>query len=114
MPVQVAAHSRAEVRVSDEVDAPWAAALVETTGGEITVAHELSGPTGPSVSDCASTPSADWYFPAGTTRVGTDIWMALFNPFPGEATVDLSFDTDNGVRSPRTSRASSCPAAAWS
>ncbi len=99
VPVQVAAHSRFELRVSNEVKAPWAAALVETTGGEITVGHDLSGPSGHSVSDCASTPSAEWYFPAGLSRVGNDIYLALFNPFPGEATVDLSFDTDNGIRS---------------
>lgn len=98
VPIQVAAHSQTEVRVSDVVKAPWAAALVETSGGEITVAHELAGPTGRSISNCASTPSADWYFPAGTTRVGTAMWIALFNPFPGEATVDLAFETENGAR----------------
>ena len=99
VPVQVPAHSRFELKVSDQVTAPWAAALVETTGGEVAVGHDLSGPSGHSVSDCASTPSAEWYFPAGLSRVGSDIYLALFNPFPGEATVDLSFDTDNGIRS---------------
>jgi hypothetical protein len=96
--IEVAAHSRAAVVVSEQVKAPWAAALVEITGGEVTVAHELSGPTGRSVSNCASTPSADWYFPGGTTRVGTDMWIALFNPFPGEATVDIAFETEVGAR----------------
>jgi len=99
VPVQVPAHSRFQLKVSDQVKAPWAAALVETTGGEVSVGHDLSGPAGHSVSDCASTPSAEWYFPAGLSRVGSDIYLALFNPFPGEATVDLSFDTDNGIRS---------------
>jgi hypothetical protein len=102
VPIAVPAHGRAEMRVSEQVTARWAAALVETTGGEVTVAHDLTGPTGRSISDCASTPSAEWYFPAGYSRIGKgDIWLALFNPFPGEATVDLSFDTDNGIRSPQ-------------
>jgi len=101
VPVSVAAHSQTEVRVSDVVKAPWASALVEMTGGEITVAHELTGPTGRSISGCASTPSAAWYFPAGTTRVGTAMWIALFNPFPGEATVDIGFDADDGARTPQ-------------
>jgi hypothetical protein len=102
VPITVAAHSRSDLKVSDQVKAPWAAALVETTGGEVSVAHDLVGPTGHSVSDCASSPSAEWYFPAGSSRVGqSEMYLALFNPFPGEATVDLSFDTDNGIRSPQ-------------
>src|SRR3954451_10814796 len=65
VPVTVPAHGRVGTLVSDVVKAapatPWAAVLVEITGGEVTVAHELTGPDGRSVSDCASTPSADWY-----------------------------------------------------
>ena len=98
--ISVVAHSRAEVRISDQVKAAWAGVLVEATGGELTVAHELTGPTGRSISDCASTPSAQWYFPSGTTRAGSEMWLALFNPFPGEATVDVAFDTEEGARTP--------------
>ncbi len=96
VPVTVPAHSRVGTLVSEVVKANWAAVLVEITGGEVTVAHELTGPDGRSVSDCASTPSADWYFPGGTTVAGTDMYLALFNPFPGEATVDVAFGTDYG------------------
>jgi hypothetical protein len=99
--VTVEAHSQATVRVSDIVKAPWASALVEMSGGGITVVHELRGPTGRSVSACASTPSAQWYFPSGTTRAGSRNFMALFNPFPGEATVDFAFDTEDGARTPQ-------------
>jgi len=101
VPIAVAAHSRSLVRVSDHVTAPWAAAMVEVSGGEITVAHELTGPTGRSVSDCASAPGSTWYFPAGTTRTDTEMWLALFNPFPGEAVLDLAFDTPDGARTPQ-------------
>ena len=93
VPITVPAHGRQQVTVSDHLKAPWASALVETSGGEVTVAHQLTGPAGRSVSTCASRPSASWYFPAGTTRVGATYRLALFNPFPGEATVDLSFST---------------------
>ena len=99
--VKVGAHSQTTVRVSDIVKAPWASALVEMSGGGITVVHELRGPVGRSVSACASTPSAKWYFPSGTTRAGTRNLMALFNPFPGEATVDFAFDTEDGARTPQ-------------
>ncbi len=101
VPVEVPANGRTEVVVSEHVTAAWAAALVEVTGGEITVAHSLTGPTGRSLSDCASSPSAGWYFPGGSTEVGRSMWIALFNPFPGEATVDLAFDTTDGARTPQ-------------
>jgi hypothetical protein len=101
VPVTVAAHSRQQVAVTDHVKAPWASALVEVSGGEVTVAHSLSGPAGRSLSNCAATPGSHWYLPSGTTRPGAQMWIALFNPFPGEATVDLSFDSDEGTRSPQ-------------
>ena len=99
--VKVDAHGQTSVRVSDILKAPWASALVEMSGGEITVVHELRGPAGRSISACASAPSGQWYFPSGTTRAGTRNLMALFNPFPGEATVDIAFDTEEGARTPQ-------------
>lgn len=101
--VEVGAHSRLAVALYPEIlpaPAAWASALVEATGGEITVAHQLRGPNGRSVSDCASSPSANWYFAGGTTLPGADLWLVLFNPFPGDATVDVAFDTDEGARTP--------------
>lgn len=99
-PLQVAAFSTTEVRVSDVVPAPYAAALVEVDGGDIAVQHELAGPAGRSVSPCASTPSPTWTFPVGTTRPGATLTLTLFNPFPGEAVVDVSALSDDGVREP--------------
>ncbi|HEY6532613.1 MAG TPA: DUF5719 family protein, partial [Acidimicrobiales bacterium] len=99
--VPVEPHSRRSVTLSDTVTAPWASALVEASGGEVSVAHQLQGPNGRSISDCASAPSSSWYFPGGTTAVGADMWLALFNPFPGDATVDVSFATDEGARTPQ-------------
>lgn len=101
VPVKVAAHGRESVRVSDIVKAAWASALVEVSGGGITVTHELRGPAGRSVDDCASSPGSAWYFPSGTTRPGARNLLALFNPFPGEATVDVTFDTEDGARTPQ-------------
>lgn len=97
----VPANGRVEVRVSDLAVAPWAAVVVEATGTDVAVDHEVRGPGGRSVSPCASHPSATWYFPAGTTRAGTRSFLALFNPFPGEASVDLAFETEDGARTPQ-------------
>ena len=99
--LDVPAHGRQQVRVSDVIKAAWASALVETSAGQVAVAHELTGPSGRTVTPCASTPGANWYFPAGTTRDGATNFIALFNPFPGAATVDVAFDTDAGARTPR-------------
>lgn len=99
--VRVPAHGQTSVRVSDIVRSMWVSALVEMSGGGITVVHELRGPAGRSISACASSPSGQWYFPSGTTRAGTRNLLALFNPFPGEATVDIAFDTEDGARTPQ-------------
>ena len=98
--VDIAAASRETVTVADVVQSEWAAVIVEVDGGGVSVAHELKGPTGVAFEDCASSPSSKWWFPQATSRNGTRLLLALFNPFPGEATVDLSFDTDDGARVP--------------
>ena len=99
--VAIGAHSQTSVRMSDVIKAPWASVVVEVSGGGITVVHELRGPAGRSISACASSPSSKWYFPSGTTRAGARNFLALFNPFPGEATLDIAFDTEDGARTPQ-------------
>jgi hypothetical protein len=93
--ITVAAHTRATVLLSDLVTAPFAAALVETDGGAIAVEHQLDGPTGRSIAPCASSASSTWYFPTGSTRLGTRHVYAVFNPFPQQAVVDFSFMVDD-------------------
>ena len=100
-PISIPAHGRTSVRTSDVMKSPWASALVEVSGGDVTVSHELRGAAGRSISSCSSSPSGTWYFPAGTTVAGSRNVIALFNPFPGEAAVDISFDTEDGARTPQ-------------
>ena len=95
------AHGRVDVVVSTLVKAPYASALVEVDGGEVAVSHLLVGPTGRSVAACSSSPSESWYVPSGTTRPGTTQQLALFNPFPSEAVVNVTFQADDGTRSPQ-------------
>lgn len=99
--VRVGPNSRQNIRVSDVVRSRWASALVELSGGEVSVAQVFQGPNGRATGACASAPATDWYFPAGSSRNGARNIMALFNPFPGDATVDLSFDTEDGARTPQ-------------
>ena len=102
--VPVPANGRVPVRVSDVVKAPWASVLVEVQGGRVVVEQVLTGPQGRTVAQCASRPSSTWYFPAGTTRAGTSEYIALFNPFPDEASVDITFETEEGARTPEAFR----------
>ena len=100
-PLRIGPNSRQTIRVSDVVRSRWASALVELSGGEVSVAQIFQGPAGRATGACASAPATDWYFPAGSSRNGARNIMALFNPFPGDATVDLTFDTEDGARTPQ-------------
>jgi hypothetical protein len=100
-PIELAAGTRTDIALADVLRAQWASAVVELDGSRVAVEHELRGAGGRSVSPCASHPSPVWYFPAGTTRAGTTTLLSLFNPFPGEASVDLSFETEDGTRTPQ-------------
>jgi hypothetical protein len=100
-PLEVAPHDRVQFAVSEIVQSPWASAVVEVSGGQAAVEHELVGPGGRSIGPCASSPSPQWYFAAGTSRPGTTSLLALFNPFPGEASVDVTFETEDGSRTPQ-------------
>jgi hypothetical protein len=96
----VAARSRNSLTVSELLEAPDVAVLVEAPGGLVAVEHRVEGPHGSAVGPCASSAGTQWYFPSGSTRLGTRLLYAVFNPFPGEAAVDLTFATEEGSRSP--------------
>jgi hypothetical protein len=98
--IRVRAHDHLEVSVHRILTATDAAAIVEVSGGQVAVAHQLTGPDGAAVAACSTTPSDQWYLPAGTTRPGSHYWLALFNPFPSDAIADVNFVTSDGVRSP--------------
>ncbi|MGZ4785153.1 MAG: DUF5719 family protein, partial [Acidimicrobiales bacterium] len=100
--VPVAAHARQSVVLSSVVVAKYASAIVEADGGEVVVSHVLTGPTGTSTAACSSSPSASWYFPSGNSEKASASHqvLALFNPFPSDAVVAVTFDTDEGARAP--------------
>jgi hypothetical protein len=98
--VRIPARDRVELRVGDVVPAPMVAALVEVGGGAVAVEHRVSGPHGADAGPCASATAPVWHLASGaTTRDARDV-VALFNPFPTDAIVDVSFETDAGSREP--------------
>jgi hypothetical protein len=73
-------------------------AVVEVDGGEIAVEHHVTGPLGRSTAPCSTTASTTWSFPWGVTARGARELLVFMNPFPDDATVDIAFATDEGVR----------------
>ena len=101
VPVAVGPASRASVRLADVVQATFASGLIELDGGEAVAEVAVVGGLGDSVSPCASSASASWYFAEGvTTRDASEVLLAL-NPFPDDAVVDVVFSTEEGTVSPQ-------------
>ncbi|MDQ1397020.1 MAG: hypothetical protein QOG64_2279 [Acidimicrobiaceae bacterium] len=98
--VPVPAKARTLVHEIDILTAPVAAALVDLDGGAAAVELTVNGPGGWDSTPCASAASDRWYFATGTTDRDATLLVTLFNPFPGDAIVDLSFATDQGPSVP--------------
>jgi hypothetical protein len=100
--ISVAARSRAELHLADVQVSPFAAAVVETNDPDIAVERRVTGVSGADISSspCASAPSDRWYIPTGTTTRDARELLAVFNPFPVDAVVDITFQTSDGFRNP--------------
>lgn len=81
------------VKVSDIAASPDPGVTVYARGGQIVVEHQLTGANDLAVGPCARQPGASWYFAAGTTVKGAFEWLALYNPFPEGALVDVEVFT---------------------
>jgi hypothetical protein len=99
-PVSLEPRSRITIHEGDTVNADQIAALVDFNGGGGVAEQVTSGPLGGSITPCASGASDHWYFPSGSTDKDWQLTLQLFNPFPGDAIVDLSFVTDQGPTAP--------------
>ncbi|HEX4905463.1 MAG TPA: hypothetical protein VFU93_08425 [Acidimicrobiales bacterium] len=95
-PVDIPASGSVSLVATEEVDAQVVSAVVDVRGGGIAVEHVVSGSRGASVAPCASDASPTWYFANGVTERDAVQVLALFNPFPDDAIVDISFATDAG------------------
>jgi hypothetical protein len=96
VPLEVKASASTTVRLADVLPAEQAAALVDLGRGRAVVEQVVAGPAGTATSPCASAASTRWYFADGATAKDATLLLALYNPFPEDAIVDLSFSTDEG------------------
>jgi hypothetical protein len=96
-------HRHTDVRLGDLVAAPYVSAIVEVDGGGVLAEHRVSGPLGSHQAPCASQVSGQWSVPLGATSIVGDSApvrevLVFFNPFPGDAVLDVEFSTDSGFR----------------
>ena len=101
VPVELSPDETTALAARESVTAPIVSALVELDGGEVAVEHAVSGPRGSSVAPCASQASSTWYLANGDTERDARQVLALFNPFPDDAVVDIEFSTSEGRDDPR-------------
>ena len=101
VPVTIPPVSRAVFRAQDTVKAPFVAATVELDGGAAAAEVGVGGPLGASVTGCASSASDNWYFAEGSTTKDAGETLFLYNPFPEDAIVDLTFSTEDGQSAPQ-------------
>jgi hypothetical protein len=86
------------------VDAPGVSVQVELSAPGPVVSHRLVA--GPLFDEapCATAGSASWFLPSVNTwsasPQGAVAQLWLFNPFPSDASVDISVVSDDGVRRP--------------
>lgn len=99
-PVTVAGRSTAVLRAADAVEAALVSAVVELDGGDVVVENVVGAPAGTDAAPCATAPSDRWYLANGTTARGAAEFLVLFNPFPDDAVVDITFDTNEGRAEP--------------
>src|SRR5206468_9203558 len=98
--LEVPASSRVAVRPQDVLSSPFVSAIVELDGGQAVAETLMTGPQGPTAAPCASSAARRWYFADGvTTRDATEV-ITVLNPFPEDAIIDMSFDTDDGRVAP--------------
>jgi hypothetical protein len=98
--LSLAPAAQVSVPVAELVASADPGVIVEGRGAPIVVTHVLRGNGDSAVASCARGGSDRWYFGGGTTVLGANLTLWLFNPFAGDAVVDLSFSTDGGNEAP--------------
>ncbi len=97
--VKLPPYSRVELPLSNLVKAPLAGAVVEVDGGQVVVEHEVTSATGDrAIAACSTTAATSWSFPWGVTARGARELLVFMNPFPGDASIDVAFATNEGAR----------------
>ncbi len=79
-------------------DLPSLAATIEVDEPSAAVSVQVPGDDSPLA--CSSVVGSEWWLGDGTTVLGSSTSLALYNPFPESALVDLEFLTERGPARP--------------
>jgi hypothetical protein len=83
---------------SDATRLPTGPLVVEVFAPDVVVQQGLESTQMLDQMTCATTPSADWYFAAGTTVRGVKQWLVLDNPLSTDARIDVEVRSEIGLR----------------
>lgn len=87
----VAPYSTGVVTTSDYVRDEVTGALVEASSGGLAVTRRFVSPLGIDEARCSSVLAPDWYVPVGDTQADALAVLAIMNPLPRDAIVDVTF-----------------------
>ena len=90
----VAPHSTAVVTTSDYVRDEVIGALVEASSGGLAVTRRIVSGLGVDEARCSSVLSPDWYVPVGDSQADALTVVAIMNPLPRDAIVDVAFASE--------------------
>lgn len=98
--VEVPAPGPTRVDVNEVFGAEGLSVVVESGAGELVVEHRLLAQQAADQVSCATSSSDRWYFPSQATVRGATAQLHLFNPFPEDASVDISAAIEDGLLEP--------------
>lgn len=98
--LEVPARGPLVVDIGTVMGDPTASVLVESPSASLSVDHQLVSEEGADRDACATSTSDVWTFPVLSTTADAGARLTLFNPFPGDAGVDISIGLDTGTRTP--------------
>lgn len=91
--------SVAVVDVAEALGSAAQSVMVESTAPAV-VEHRLVSDAGADQAPCSTFSSDTWHFPIAVTTRDASALVNLFNPFPGDASVDIEVALETGVRIP--------------
>ncbi len=108
-PIYIPASSQLDVGAPRGATGPQAATL-SLFGGGVAVSETVRDANGWSAAACASSTSASWYFPQGSTVAGDTVNLDLYDPSVTPAVVDVDVLTPSGEAEPAAYQGLAVPA----
>lgn len=98
--VEIPAGGPLVLNVAETLGDPTASVLVESPSPMLAVDHQLLAEHGADRDACVTSTSDSWAFPVLASTADAGVRLTLFNPFPGDAGVDVAIGLDTGTRVP--------------